>query len=445
MPPKSPKSTQKKRQQDTETTTKNPEEEKDEVKRLKKNKDKREKDDESKIQSKKKSPKKKPKSTPKKTKKPSKFHWKTEKGFLFMNHEENKGVKKIAGFSLDGTVIKTKSSKSIPINSKDWVFLNDQVAPKLKEFYDNGFKIVFFANQLNISKKKLNQTSYRTRIENVGKKLDFPVQAFIATENNHIRKPSIYMWKRFVEEANDNQEISLQDSFFVGNLAGREDDQDCSDRQFAANIGLPFKTPEEIFTNKDVKEEKFSWKSFDAKEIKQNPPKNLYEPSEAKLVSEEQEIILLIGLPVSGKTTFFKKYLEPSGYIGIHREDFTTKTKFLENIKKNVENKRKICIDTTNHTTQSRADILLIGKTFSIPVRAFRFMASRPIAEHLNWVRVIFSNGEISHVPPISFNRCKIDEPLEKEGFSQILKINFVPDLPNEKQSEIFYTWTSKN
>lgn len=40
----------------------------------------------------------------------------------------------------------------------------------------------------------------------------------------------------------------LKDSFFVGDAAGREGDAvGDSDLQFAKAIGLPFKTPDEVF------------------------------------------------------------------------------------------------------------------------------------------------------------------------------------------------------
>jgi bifunctional polynucleotide phosphatase/kinase len=40
----------------------------------------------------------------------------------------------------------------------------------------------------------------------------------------------------------------LKDSFFVGDAAGREGDAvGDSDLQFARTIGLPFKTPDEVF------------------------------------------------------------------------------------------------------------------------------------------------------------------------------------------------------
>lgn len=72
-------------------------------------------------------------------------------------------------------------------------------------------------------------------------------QAFVCTGNTNYRKPSTDIWDLFVSTvAPPGEEISLRESFYVGDAAGRAKDWapgkpkdfSCSDRMFAANIGI---------------------------------------------------------------------------------------------------------------------------------------------------------------------------------------------------------------
>ena len=72
-------------------------------------------------------------------------------------------------------------------------------------------------------------------------------QAFVCTGNTNFRKPSTDIWDLFTSTVTPTgEEISLAESFYVGDAAGREKnwapgkpkDFSCSDRMFAANIGI---------------------------------------------------------------------------------------------------------------------------------------------------------------------------------------------------------------
>lgn len=64
------------------------------------------------------------------------------------------------------------------------------------------------------------------------------------------------MWEYFVKNFNQNTKIDMSKSFYCGDAAGRPKrgvlpkDHSNGDRLFALNIGIPFKTPEELFLNK---------------------------------------------------------------------------------------------------------------------------------------------------------------------------------------------------
>jgi len=56
----------------------------------------------------------------------------------------------MASFDMDDTIITRKSGDKFPKDSDDWILLNDKVAPKIKELYNDGYKIVIFTNQAGI-------------------------------------------------------------------------------------------------------------------------------------------------------------------------------------------------------------------------------------------------------------------------------------------------------
>ena len=161
----------------------------------------------------------------------------------------------VAGFDIDGCIIKTKSGKKFPTGPKDWAFLLDCVPAKLKELHNDGTKLVFFTNQAGIEKKKVDVLELQTKFEDIINNLGVPVLVFIATGENHYRKPSAEMWKYMENSCNGGIKVDREKSLFVGDAAGRKKnwapgkpkDFSCCDRMFAANIGVRFSTPEEFF------------------------------------------------------------------------------------------------------------------------------------------------------------------------------------------------------
>ena len=95
----------------------------------------------------------------------------------------------------------------------------------------------------------------------------------VACESDINGKPCIGMWKHFCQYHNGGIDVHNVDSFHVGDAAGRVEnwapkmkkDFSCSDRKFAANISLPFYTPEEFFLNSN--KARFSWGEFQPMEI----------------------------------------------------------------------------------------------------------------------------------------------------------------------------------
>jgi bifunctional polynucleotide phosphatase/kinase len=61
----------------------------------------------------------------------------------------------------------------------------------LKEFYDNGFKIVIFTNQNGISKGHTTEKEIKKKVERIAEFLENPIQILIASADDKYRKPCL--------------------------------------------------------------------------------------------------------------------------------------------------------------------------------------------------------------------------------------------------------------
>lgn len=216
---------------------------------------------------------------------------------------------KIAGYDIDGTIITTKSGNVFPKHTDDWQILYPEVAKKLKLLHQSGYKICFFTNQGGIGSGKIQLDDFKRKIKDILTKLTVPVQVFVAIEEGHYRKPLIGMWEYLVKNKSDDIDIDLSKSFYVGDAAGRPEsgsgknkrrkDHSLADRRFAANIGVSFYTPEEHFLGKST--EQWLKSDYNPSETINNIDIPLLEPKNVKVPADNCEMIIMVGLPGSGK------------------------------------------------------------------------------------------------------------------------------------------------
>ncbi|CAD7701265.1 unnamed protein product [Ostreobium quekettii] len=164
---------------------------------------------------------------------------------------------KLACFDLDGTLVNTKSKSQFARDENDWKFFNKKVPQVLKQYEAQGYKLVIFSNQAGIRSKLDGKNAEKTkgRIDNMLKTVQVDMQVFLATEKDGLRKPECGMWSFMLENCNGGMQADKTVSFFVGDAAGRTFDFDDTDKGFAANIGIPFKIPEDVFGEGESKKQ----------------------------------------------------------------------------------------------------------------------------------------------------------------------------------------------
>jgi len=151
-------------------------------------------------------------------------------------------------------------------------------------------------------------------------------------------------------------------------------------------------------------------------------------------------MIVFVGYPASGKSTFAKKYLVPAGYEHINRDTLVTQSKCLQLTRSALKEGKSVVVDNTNPSEDSRASYVSIAKEMGIPVRCFIFDIPRSLAEHLNMYREKVTGGESRHVPKIGYAvyQKNFKMPRQEEGFIEVKKINFIPQFASPKDQELF-------
>ncbi|CAJ1066155.1 bifunctional polynucleotide phosphatase/kinase [Xyrichtys novacula] len=375
-----------------------------------------------------------------------KSNWQQIDNLLLYTAAGVKGSDKIAGFDIDGCIITTKSGKVFPTTPDDWRILFPEIQPKLASLLKNGYKVVFFTNQMGIAKGKLRPEVFKSKVEDILTTLKLPVQVFVATGPGIYRKPVMGMWNHLCEKANDGVTVDKAQSLFVGDAAGRPEnwapgkkkkDFSCSDRLFALNIGLQFYTPEEYFLG--WKSAPYRLPSFDPRKVDSSA--RLYDPPSASLTSSKTEVIVAVGFPASGKSTFFHTHIIPKGYVYVNRDTLGSWQHCVSACERALKEGKSVAVDNTNPDPESRKRYLDVAKAAGVPCRCFNFSASLEEAKHNNRFREMApSDTKHAKVSDMVFHSYKkhFVAPSLSEGFSEILQIHFVPNFKDSQSETLF-------
>ncbi|XP_042876293.1 uncharacterized protein F21D5.5-like [Penaeus japonicus] len=362
-------------------------------------------------------------------------------GNLLVYKKDMEGREKIAGYDMDSTLITTKSGKVFAQNYDDWKILYSEIPGKLKQLYNDGYKIVIFTNQAGISRGKQTVSGIQKKICNIIDKFGVPIQAFVSTGKGKWRKPCTGMWEFLKEEANGNVTIDMSKSMYIGDAAGRpaegkkKKDFSTNDRLFALNLGLSFYTPEEHFLG--VKTQKFIMPDFDPRVIDDSV--NLFEPPTTKVPKFKTEVVILVGYPGAGKSYLAEKHFAPLGYVVANRDTVGTWQKCVAIMEKSVQEGKHVVIDNTNPDIESRKRYVLAAKKLNIPVRCFVLSASKDHSRHNNKFRE-FLGADHSKVSDMIYHSysSKYEDPSLDEGFEDIVQVNFVPKFRTKEEEEFY-------
>jgi bifunctional polynucleotide phosphatase/kinase len=285
---------------------------------------------------------------------------------------------KMAAFDYDWTLVSPKGGKTFPSNVDDWEWLYPSIPEKIKGYYEDGFMIVIFTNQSKAWKHE--------QIQLVAKTLGIPLFIVVATEKCDY-KPNPILFNILM----GNDKISKEKSFFVGDALGRSGDFSDSDKIFAENIGIPCYCPEQVFHVKS--------------EITEIPTIPL---------SDEKQIIIMMGYPGSGKTTIAKNICKNESFVYLEGDLYKTSTKMIKASLEHITQNKSIIFDATNSSSKKRQEYIELGKKYNYKIVCIHLSTPLEVAYKRNKLR----NYE-KYVPKIAYSVYKknYEEPNETEGF----------------------------
>ena len=348
--------------------------------------------------------------------------------FLELNNFKN-----IVIFDLDGTVVKTKSGKTHPVNSDDWIFNYDNVAEKFKAMNNTIVGVISNQKGINTNDKLIQ---WQTKLNNIMKHINFHF-VFASLKDDRYRKPMIGSWQYIKDNylksfnAQKNNQV-----IYVGDACGREGDFSDTDLKFAYNSGFKFNTAEKFFNIKVPKQ--VATITYPKLEYYSKNEFNKIVDDIIKCFDKNKILVMMIGFPGCGKS-FMRKFLINSNQNFKYFNKDDIKAKIVNNnlISKNNSTINYIIDDNTNTTLKSRNEIF---KQYSNHYKiGIYFDYEIDQAMHLNYMRMYWYGAElIKKVAYYTLNK-KIDKPTEKE-FDLLVKIDkILPDFNFESNLKYYF------
>ncbi|RDA96038.1 hypothetical protein CP533_5935 [Ophiocordyceps camponoti-saundersi (nom. inval.)] len=354
--------------------------------------------------------------------------------------------KKIAAFDLDSTLIAPLSGKKHGTSPTDWRWWHSSVPQRLRQLYhEEGYRVVILSNQAGLAlspapKSKPPKPGTQKRLSDFKLKcsailndLHLPTTIYAATERDRFRKPQTAMWTHVCRDCDlTESDVDLDGSFFVGDAGGRiagpngSKDFSCSDRNFAHNVGIAYKTPEEFFLGlaprefcRDLDLARYPFGSSSSSE-----------PVLEFRKTNERDVVLLCGPPGAGKSTFYRNHLQPLGYERINQDSLKTREKCIEAARELLSDGCSVVIDNTNADLETRAMWVGLAKKTGIPIRCVWLKTPIPVCEHNAAVRALTPslNPEArTGLPKVAFNSfsTRFRAPKVREGFQDVTELEF--------------------
>ncbi|KAF9175821.1 Charged multivesicular body protein 4b [Mortierella sp. AD011] len=348
---------------------------------------------------------------PSKPLEPADIRWETHGTSFIVGEAFNpKAGSKVAAFDLDQTLIKVNGKHKWPKNADDWVWWAASVPAHLKEIADTGYTIVIITNQGGLDGNVARQDEMRSKFEKISAQLRLPMWILISMQKDHYRKPMTGLWHWLEAKFHEsNIEIDRADSYYVGDAAGRHDGWKVGAVKDFNNTDRCIKAVEESLKNKravvidNTNPDVATRASYIALAKKHNVPARCF--------------LFMANKDLAAHNNYFRAFHRPLIEVA-NKASFKEALSTTATMPNSTATKSKTTLKPTSTTTEKHVANEGSSST-SVSISQTALTATK--------VRDEPPRERLSEMVFASYAK-KYQEPTLKEGFSEIKKINFVPD-----------------
>lgn len=363
-----------------------------------------------------------------------------ENGSLLIYSSSNEHIdyyfENVICLDLDNTLITTRSNNKFPKDKDDWkwmTYYGTNVNEILEGHLLLDYRIIIFTNQ-NGLKNESKKQEFKKKIELIGEDLNREFLLFASVKKDKYRKPSPFMYHYFINNYNEGK-LPINVSYF-GDAGGCLNDFSPSDRLFALNCGISYYKEDEIvlFSDKhefDKSNYVYTKNGYNPKDFVNNV-KFVFEPS------HQPEIIILVGPPATGKSSFYQTHFEPLGYIDINQDKLKTRPNCLKKAKQLIPQNKSFVVDNTNPSPNVRREYLNLVKNRNYYKTCIYLNYPKEFVQHLNQYRCKIKDCE--EIPTIAYSVYYKNFRKPDEEFDRIIEIkDFFPSFDKPEHKELFY------
>jgi bifunctional polynucleotide phosphatase/kinase len=300
-------------------------------------------------------------------------------------------------FDFDHTLVKPKDGRRFPKGADDWQWLRPSV-PSVVKAAAETHQVCIVTDQSKPWKVDMIRAALSS--------LDIPVLVVIGFKT---KKPSTSFFLQCVHAT-----LGLA-HYYVGDAAGRTGDWSDSDKLFAANLGVEFRVPEAVFpmamggmAGMGVPVEKI------------NDGGDVGVGGDVEVMDFiKQRVIMMVGYPASGKSTWIAKAQETHSHANLVRVDgdaLKTQPKMLKEAERILKTGGTPVLDATHGTVAKRGKVIELAKKYGVECVCVWIDVTIDTAMDRNNER---GNQGGAKLPAVAFYvyRKHFEAPSEAEGF----------------------------
>jgi len=276
--------------------------------------------------------------------------------------------------------------------------------------------IVILSNQINTN--KLNIDMIKKKVEMIADVLDIPLIGFFALRPNCFMKPHTGMWKLVNAYYKKYGSACIQKAVVISNQGGMIWEKETkkgtirtvafrdTDRAFATNAGIPFKSIDEYLD--DCKPLDYAWdtriippetRDLYVEQIRKRENANIFKTL-GHFKACDTYVIMIMGAPRSGKTRLsnhiIKKWRSsPFGDMNaverLGMDDYTNKRRFKK-FTSLIQTRISVVLDGNCHSDSLRRPFLQFLKDRNVPILVIEVNCGLQMAKVFNHVHVEESN-----------------------------------------------------